>query len=101
MNRMLSMLGLGTRAGKIISGEKACVTAIRNGSACCALLDGGAAANTEKSMTDACAFHGVPLIRTEIDALGDAIGKPGRMAAVVTDPGFARSILKLTDMEKA
>ena len=100
MNRLLSLLGLCARAGRLISGEKAAVAAIRGGSARCALLDGGAAANTEKSVADACAYHGVPLIRMEPDCLGDAIGKPGRMAAAVTDPGFAEGLLRLAKQEK-
>ncbi len=100
MNRLLSLLGLCARAGKLVSGEKAAVAAIRGGSAHCALLDKAAAANTEKSVTDACAYHGVPLIRVEEDALGDAIGKPGRMAAAVTDPGFAEGLLKLAQQDK-
>ena len=33
MNRMLNMLGLCMRAGKIISGEKACIQATRMGAA--------------------------------------------------------------------
>ena len=99
MNRLLSLLGLCARAGRIISGEKAVVNAVRTGAACCVLLDGAAAFNAEKAVSDACRFYDVPLIRTEENSLGEAIGKPGRMAAAVTDPGFARSILKLSGDE--
>ena len=95
MNRVLNMLGLCMRAGKLISGEKAVVQAVRMGAACVVLLDGGAAANAEKDISDACAYYEVPLIRTEADELGYAIGKPGRMAAAVTDPSMADRILEL------
>ena len=40
MKRMLNMLGLCMRAGKIISGEKACVQAVRMGGACAVVLFG-------------------------------------------------------------
>ncbi|MBQ8507599.1 MAG: ribosomal L7Ae/L30e/S12e/Gadd45 family protein [Clostridia bacterium] len=95
MKRLLNMLGLCMRAGKITSGEKACVQAIRMGSACAVVLDEGAAKNATKSVTDACAYHGVPLVKTPADELGYAIGKPGRMVAAITDPSFADRILEL------
>ena len=96
MQRLLNMLGLCARAGRLTTGEKACLDKIRSGGAYVALLDGAAAKNAVKSMTDACGHHSVPLIITPEYALGDAIGKPGRMACVVTDEGFAGSIIKLS-----
>ena len=99
MNRMLNMLGLCARAGRLITGEKACVQAIRAGGAYVALLDGAASANAVKALSDACGTHGVTLVRTGEYALGDAIGKPGRMAAVVTDGGMAAKIIELSAAE--
>ena len=96
MDRMLSLLGLCARAGKLITGEKACVQAIRSESVFAALLDGAASDNAVKAVGQACASHGVPLMRTGAYELGDAIGKPGRMAACVTDAGFARRIIELS-----
>ena len=96
MNRALNMLGLCARAGKLISGEKACLQSIRNGGAYAVLLDASAAKNAVKSITDACTYHEVKLIIAPEDALGDAIGKPGRMVVAVTDPGFARRIIELS-----
>jgi len=95
MKRMLNMLGLCMRAGKIISGEKACLQAIRMGGACAVILDETAAKNAVKSITDACSYHEVPLVKTPMDELGYAIGKPGRMVAAITDPSFADRILEL------
>ncbi len=92
MDRMLNMLGLCARAGKLITGEKACVQAIRAGGAWVALLDGAASANAVKALTDACTSHGVPLVRTGNCSLGDAIGKPGRMAARIIELSDADSI---------
>ena len=53
MNRMLNMLGLCMRAGRIISGEKACVQAVRAGGACAVVLDRAAAKNAVKAVSDA------------------------------------------------
>lgn len=96
MDKLLSMLGLCARAGKLITGEKAVVQAVRTGSACAAVLDGAASENAVKAVGQACQTHGVPLVRTGAFALGDAIGKPSRMAAAITDAGFAGRILQLS-----
>ena len=95
MNRWLNMLGLCMRAGKLLSGEKACIQAIRMGSACAVVLDRAAAKNAEKAVADACAWHEVPLVLAPENELGWAIGKPGRMVAAITDPSFADRILQL------
>ena len=95
MNRALSMLGLCARAGKLITGEKACVQAIRAGSVYVMLLDGAASENAVKAVSQACQTHGVALVRTGEYELGDAIGKPGRMAAGVTDAKMAQRIIEL------
>ena len=96
---MLSLLGLCARAGRLVTGEKACVQKIRSGGACLALLDGAAADNAVSAVMRACAAHGVPLVRTGEYELGDAVGKPSRMAAVVTDPGFAGRIIELSNQK--
>ena len=99
MNRALGMLGLCARAGALVTGEKACVQTIRSGKACAAVLDGAASGNAVKAVTQACRTHAVPLVRTEAFALGDAIGRPGRMAAAITDAGMARRIMELNQVE--
>ena len=95
MNRLLGMLGLCARAGALITGEKACIQQIRAGKARAAVLDGAAADNAVKAVGQACQTHGVPLVRTGPFELGDAIGKPGRMAAVITEPGLAERVIEL------
>lgn len=95
MNRALGMLGLAARAGALVTGEKACVQQIRAGRAFAAVLDGAAAENAVKAVGNACESHEVPLLRTAAFALGDAIGKPGRMAAAVTDARLAARIIEI------
>lgn len=99
MDRLMGMLGLCARAGKLITGEKACVQAVRGGGAFAALLDGAASENAVKALSRACESHGVPLIRTGEFALGDAIGKPDRMAAAITDARMAARIIELSTVE--
>ena len=96
-SRALNMLGLCARAGKLVTGEKAVVQAVRAETCFAAVLDGGVAGNGEKAVTQACETHGVPLLRTAPEELGSAIGKPGRMAAAVTDAGMAKRIIELCE----
>lgn len=96
-DRLLSMLGLCMRAGKMISGEKACIQAVRNGTVHLAVLDRAASANAVKAVTDACTYHNIPLIYTRENELGYAVGKPGRMTAAITDPSFADRIIEIEE----
>ena len=92
--RFLNLLGLCMRAGKLVTGEDACIKAIRAQTAYLAVLDGSASDNARKAISDACAYRDVPLLETGLDQLGSAIGKDNRKAAVITDPGFAKALCK-------
>ena len=96
MNRALSMLGLCARAGKLVSGEKACLQLIRGGGAFAVLIDASAAKNAVKSITDACVHHQVTLLTAPENELGSAIGKPGRMVAAITDAKLAERVIELS-----
>ena len=78
-----SMLGIAMRAGVLTMGTDGVLTAIAAGKAALVLLDDGASENTKKKLKDCCAFHGAQLVMTQPDALGFAVGKPGRMCAAV------------------
>lgn len=95
----MNLLGLCMRAGRIVTGEDACIKAIRAGTAALAILDGSASDNARKALSDACNFRSVPLLETEADRLGAAIGKNNRKAAVVTDKGFALALIKAADKQ--
>lgn len=95
MNKVLQLLGLAMRAGKIVSGEELVLKEVRSGNARLVILAIDAAKNSEKKMTDKCATYNVPILRygsrTE---LGNAIGKEERVILAITDSGFANSIQK-------
>ena len=95
MDRILNLLGLCARAGRLVSGEANVVQLIRSGKARLAILDLGAARNTSKSVRDACHSHAAKLIFVPEGRLGAAIGKPGRMAAATADEGFAKRLDEL------
>ena len=94
-----NLLGLCMRAGKLATGEDGCIKAVRAQNAHLVLLDGSASANARKALSDACAYRSVPLLETEADRLGAAIGKPNRKAAAVTDQGFALALMKAAEKQ--
>ncbi len=93
-NRMAGFIGLAVRAGQAVTGEGACVTAIRAGKAAVALLDGAASENAVKRFTDACAHHKVPLMKLPPEMIQRASGKPGRMSMVLSPGGLAEKVLE-------
>ncbi|MBQ1256005.1 MAG: ribosomal L7Ae/L30e/S12e/Gadd45 family protein [Clostridia bacterium] len=95
MNKLLSMLGLSARAGRLVSGVQAVEIALKKGEARLIVLDDEASEGTKKQMTDACLHKKTPLITVPASSLGDAVGKPGRMIAAVTDNSFADRIYQL------
>ena len=93
--KVLLFLGLCMRAGQPITGQEACVAAVRNGEAALVLRDEGASENTVKRVADACQSHGTPLYRVSPGQLGNAIGKAGRMVAAMPRGGMADKLLTL------
>ncbi len=95
MNKVLGLVGLAKRAGRVLSGESASKEAVRFGKAHLVIIAGDASANTAKSLTDSCKYYGVPYyIYGTKDTLGHSIGHEFNAALCVTDAGFAKSIEK-------
>lgn len=96
--KALNMLGICARAGALKSGEQICEQLLKRGTACLAIMDVGASEAAKKNIKNACQMHNITLLFAPDGALGHAIGKPGRMAVVVMDGGFAKRIIELCQM---
>ena len=94
-NQVISFLGLCMRAGRITSGQEACVDLARQEEAALVLMDAAASENTRKRITDACHSHNVPLYEVSEGELGRAIGKKGRMVAALKPDVMAQKLLSL------
>ncbi len=98
MDRIYSMLGLAMKAGQIKSGGFLTVESIRAGTARLVIIAADAQKNTSKKVTDKCNYYHVPFrvcgIKSE---LGGAIGRGDCACAAITDEGFAKSIMRLTE----
>ena len=99
-NRVISFLGLCMRAGRVISGQEACVDLVRSGEAALVLMDASASDNTRKRLTDACHSHDVPLYEVSAGELGRAIGKNGRMVIALKPDGMSEKLLTLLKDEQ-
>ena len=95
MTKAMGLLGLATRAGKVVSGETACKEAVRFGSSHLILIACDASANTTKNITDSCKYYDVPYVTLGTkESLGHAIGNEYNAVVSVNDEGFANGILK-------
>lgn len=94
-DRILSMLGLAAKAGKVTSGEFSTERAVKSGTAFLVLISEEASDNTRKMFSNMCSFYQVPMyVYAPKEALGHAIGKQFRASVAVLDEGFAKSLEK-------
>ena len=102
-DRVLGMLGLAERAGKLASGGFAAEKAVTGGKAYLVILSADAKKNTVKTFENKCSFYEVPIrYYSGKGELGHAIGKGERSCVAVTDAGMAESLLKmLPEMKKS
>ncbi|WP_408608004.1 L7Ae/L30e/S12e/Gadd45 family ribosomal protein [Butyrivibrio hungatei] len=101
-NKIYSMLGLCMRAGKLKSGEFACLEAIRKKTAVLVIVSEDASDNTKKQFRDKCSYYNVPIyFFGNKDDLGHAIGKDVRTSLAVTDQGLAKTLIKDLLLEKS
>ena len=91
-----SLLGLASRAGKIVSGEELVVKAIQKGNAYFIVISEDASQNTLKKVVDKCTYYEIPYkITSNRERLGHAIGKHARVVLGVTDQGFSNALERL------
>ncbi|MCL2575241.1 MAG: ribosomal L7Ae/L30e/S12e/Gadd45 family protein [Defluviitaleaceae bacterium] len=91
--RILSMLSLAKKAGKIITGEDGCVKAIQKDNAKLVLVATDASDNTKKKFNDKTKFYNVPIHSIFTKEMVSAnIGLQNRATIVITDEGFGSKI---------
>lgn len=92
-NKVLSLLGISMKAGKVISGEFSVEQAVKNRTAAIVIVAEDASGNTKKLFKDKCTFYDLPeYIYGTKEQLGRAIGKEMRASVAVTDTGLASKI---------
>ncbi len=99
-DRILGLLGLCYKAGKLSFGANLACEAVSRG-APLAIVSSDVSSNTEKRVRDKCAFYGCMFRKVSCtsSALGHAIGKESAVAAVaVTDGGLSGRLIELIDL---
>ena len=94
-DRVLSMLGIAARAGKIASGEFSTEKAVKAGKAYLVLTAEDASENTKKKFRDMADFYGVPYrVYGVKETLGRCIGKDYRSSLAVIDERLAEAVVE-------
>lgn len=94
-NKVLSLVGLATKAGKTSSGEFSTEKAVKEGKACIVIVSEESSDNTKKKFQNMCDFYEVPIyFYGTKEELGMAMGKEFRASLSVNDPGLANAIEK-------
>ena len=97
-DKVLGMLGLAKRAGKVESGEFSAEKAVKTYQSRLVILAGDASENTRKKFTDKASYRKIPVrIYADKERLGKATGTGERSVMSVNDEKFAESLVKLLD----
>ena len=92
-NKVLSLIGLATKAGKIASGEFSTEKSVKTGKG--GLVAADASENTRKKFGNMCEFYEVPIyFIANKEELGKFCGKEFRASLAVQDENFAKAMMK-------
>lgn len=92
-DKVLSLIGLATKAGRCASGEAMTESETKSGRAKLVIVASDASENTKKKFRDMCKFYQVPIcFYGDKDTLGHAMGKEFRASLAILDEGFAEGI---------
>lgn len=99
--KLLSMLGLATKAGQIKSGEFSTEKAVKEGKAYLVIVADDASDNTKKMFRNMCDYYQVPCyFFAEKVQLGHAIGKQFRASVACTSEQFSKTMIQQLEQLK-
>ena len=93
-DKVLNLLGLAQRAGKLSSGDFIVEKAMKKKTPKLVLLAGDCAANNEKKYIQLAELHHIPLRKV---GSKETLGKEVRVVGAVEADGFAKALLKEID----
>lgn len=96
MNKALNLLGLMTRAGKIVTGEDLIIKNLQDNKIKLLLVAEDCGKNTKKTLLDKSNFYNVKnMIFFKTEEISRAIGRENRVAVGITDIGFSKKLIEL------
>ncbi len=94
-DKVLSMIGIAAKAGKVASGEYQTEHEIKSHKAYLAIIAKDASENTGKKFQNMCEFYKVPIaFYGDKESIGHAIGREFRASIAITDKGLAETVQK-------
>lgn len=94
-DKVLSLIGLATKAGKIVSGEFSVEKAVKLNQAFLVLVAQDASDNSKKMFQNMCDYRNVPIVFYGTkESLGQTMGKQIRVSVAFLDEGFANAVRK-------
>ena len=99
-NKVLTYLGLATRAGKTVSGEFSVEKSLKQRKARLVVVSEEASENTKKKFRNMCEYRKTPLYFCGTgEELGRACGKEFRIVTAVEDEGLAKAAISHLEQE--
>lgn len=97
-DKVLNLLGIARRAGKIAIGHDACVTEIKSENARLCYLSEAASQRLKDEMAHLCETFNTNIIVSKytMEELGISLGSKSIAVITVNDEGFAKRIIELT-----
>lgn len=100
-DKVLSLIGLATKAGKTVSGEFSTEKEVKSCRAAAVIVAKDASDNTKKKFKNMCDFYQVPIyFYADKDTLGHAMGKEFRASLAILDEGFAKGMKKAMNTDE-
>lgn len=100
-NKILSLLSLAAKAGKVKSGDLQTEISVKKGEAILVIAAGDASLNTMKHFKDMCAYRKIPIYVYSVkEELGRHIGRNERAVIAVTDYGLGNRLISALEEEK-
>ena len=97
-NKVFSLIGLATRARRVVSGEFSTEKSVKSGRSHMVIVSEEASDNTKKMFENSCAYYKVPVYQFGMkEELGHAMGKEMRASLAVLDSGFAKALREKLD----
>lgn len=98
--KIMNLLGMAQRAGRVASGDFAVTKAVQGNKVHLLLVAGDASAETRKRYEQMAAKAKIRIIYLgDREQLGHCIGKDFRAAAAITDAGFANAIARFCPLD--
>ena len=95
MNKILGLIGLSAKAGKIVFGTEACIDAIQKGNVKLLIVSTEASEKSKKNFNYYAEKYNVPIVFYEtIENLSKSIGKKNKIVIGIKDQNLSNEIQK-------